>query len=149
MEIHFPQQEIHEAIPKQPTDSSLPAILDTCKIALNNAVDQFHVLQEKVMLFSHNMKQPFDTATGNKIDQYLLQLIIIMAKLEKFSHPTGKHFKYPAMREELDAKNSSIGGLMVACPNYMLTARLDLNSDILCKVGIFRVKKYNELLNWG
>ena len=29
------------------------------------------------------------------------------------------------------------------------TARLDLNSMILCKVGIFRVKKYNKLLNLG
>ena len=30
-----------------------------------------------------------------------------------------------------------------------LSSRLDLNSVSLCKVGIFRVKKYDELLNLG
>ena len=30
-----------------------------------------------------------------------------------------------------------------------INTRLDFNSMILCKVGIFRVKKYNKLFNLG
>ena len=98
----------------------MPASLEACKIAFNNAVDQFNQLQDKILLFSHHMKQPFNQAIGNKIKQY--QLIIITAKLEKYSHHAEKELKYSAMREEFHAKTSSIGGLMVACQNYMRPA---------------------------
>ena len=68
------------------TESGLPNALEACKIAFNDAVDQFDQLQEKILLFSHHLKQPYDQATGNKIEQYFNQLIIITAKLEKYSH---------------------------------------------------------------
>ena len=51
-------------------------------------------------------------------------MIIITAKFEKFSRHSEKQFKYPTMREEFDAKTSPIGKLMVACQNYMGSAKV-------------------------
>ena len=90
--------------PPKGNETGLPSTLEACKISFNNAVDQFNELQEKILLFSHHLKQPYDQATGNKIEQYFNQLIIITAKLEKFADHANRTFKYIAMQEEFMTK---------------------------------------------
>ena len=94
-------------------ETGLPTTLESCKILFNND------LQEKILLFSHHLKQPYDQATGNKIEQYFNQLIFITAKLEKFADHANNFFKYKAMQEEYMTKSNSIGNLMVTCQNYL------------------------------
>ena len=101
------------------TETGMPQTLESCKIAFNNAVDQFNDIQEKILLFSHHLKQPYDQATGNKIEQYFNQLIIITAKLEKLADQATKQFKYNAIQDEFLTKSNSIGNLMVTCQNYL------------------------------
>ena len=95
--------------PPKGNETGLPTTLESCKILFNNAVDQFNDLQQKILLFSHHLKQPYDQATGNKIEQYFNQLITITAKLEKFADHANKNFKYNAMQEEFMAKSNYIG----------------------------------------
>ena len=77
------------------TESGLPNTLEACKIAFNKAIYQFNDLQEKILLFSHHLKQPFDQATGYKIEHYFNQLIIITEKLEKIAHHADKKKRAP------------------------------------------------------
>ena len=39
-------------------ETGMPQTLESCKIAFNNAVDQFNSIQEKILLFSHHLKLP-------------------------------------------------------------------------------------------
>ena len=117
-----PQGTLGNNQPKS-TEFGMPTTLQSCKIAFNNSVDQFNQLQEKIVLFSHHLKHPYNQAKGNKIDQYFNQLIIITAKLEKYLHQAEKYFKYSAMREEFEVKSSSIGNLMVAYQTYLQSAK--------------------------
>lgn len=47
-------------LPPKTGETVMPTTLESCKIGFNNSVDQFNQLQEKILLFSHHLRQPFD-----------------------------------------------------------------------------------------